>query len=363
MEPTVYQSLSSARVPPHRVVAQRAGGWAGPRLLASMARAGRLHPQSDPKVHGVEVIRDLSYAPPGSRTQSRTHRLDVYRPADATGPLPTLLYVHGGAFQSLSKDTHWMMGLGFARRGYVVVSINYRLAPRYKFPAAAQDAAQAYLWVLDHAAEFGGDPRRIVVAGESAGANLVAALTVMACFERPEDWAAKVHDAGVPPVACLPACGLLQVSDTARFHRRRPLRRFIREQIESCEHSYLHGARVGAGGVDLADPLLVLESDVPAARPLPPFFALVGTRDPLLDDTRRLEAALRARNAEVEARYYPGGAHAFHAVPLLASSRRAWSHQLAFLSRVVPPPKRVDLADVQLPRQAHDHADVDEWYL
>lgn len=359
MEPTEYRR-QAARVRAHQVVARRAGGWAGTRLLTSASRAGLLHPRSKPELHGVEVLRDLSYAAPGPRVESRTHRLDVYRPTDATSPLPTVLYIHGGAFQALSKDTHWMMGLGFARRGYLVVSINYRLAPRYKFPAAVQDVAQAYLWLLAHAAEYGGDPRRVVVAGESAGANLAAALAVMASFDRPEPWAADVFGAGIAPVACLPACGLLQVSDTERFTRRRPLRRYVAAQIESCEHAYLHGARLGPGGVDLADPLVVLESDAAAVRPIPPFFALVGTKDPLLDDTRRLETALRRRGVDVEARYYPGGAHAFHAVPLLASSRQAWRHQLAFLDRVLPRPAAPSLVDVRLPQQTH--ADVDHWF-
>ena len=60
--------------------------------------------------------------------------------------------MHGGAFQSLSKDTHWLMGLAFARRGYVVFSINYRLAPKHRFPAGLQDACTAARWVHENAA-------------------------------------------------------------------------------------------------------------------------------------------------------------------------------------------------------------------
>ncbi|MDP4013101.1 MAG: alpha/beta hydrolase [Candidatus Nanopelagicales bacterium] len=320
---------------PHQRAAQNAAGWVGDRFFRAIARAGRLHPQADPSLHGVEVIHDLSYAPPGDRENSRAHRLDVYRPTGAGEGMPTVLYIHGGAFHSLSKDTHWIMGLAYARQGYLVFVINYRVAPRHKFPAAAQDVARAFTWTVEHAADFGGDPRRVVVAGESAGANLAASLTVMACFDRPEPWAADVSATGVTPTACLPACGLLQVSDTERFTRRRSLPGFIRNQIVRCEAGYLHGARLGSGGVDLADPLLVLESNEVPTRPLPPFFALVGTRDPLLDDTRRLEAALRARGADVEAKYYPGGLHGFHAVPMLRNARRSWRDQFAFLDRVL----------------------------
>ena len=95
-----------------------------------LSRAGRLHPASNPARHGVEVERDLRYGP------AAEHILDLYRPHKHPGPWPVVFYVHGGAFQILSKDTHWLMGLAFARRGYLVVNISYRLAPRHRFPAA-----------------------------------------------------------------------------------------------------------------------------------------------------------------------------------------------------------------------------------
>ena len=91
--------------------------------------------------------------------------------------------------------------------------------------------------------------------------------------------------------------------------------------------------------LDLADPLRVIETaaGVPHedhfARPLPPFFAPVGTKDPLLDDTRRLEKALCALGVPCEARYYPGGYHAFHALVWDPSARRCWRDALAFLDR------------------------------
>ena len=81
------------------------------------------------------------------------HLLDIYRSTVHPPPWPVVLYVHGGGFRILSKDTHWLMGLIFARRGYLVFNINYRLAPRHTFPAALQDAAAAYAWVVRHAAE------------------------------------------------------------------------------------------------------------------------------------------------------------------------------------------------------------------
>jgi acetyl esterase len=357
----VYREVRRGGLPT-RHLRRRTGGWAARQLLETAARAGRWHPRSDPSLHSVEVIRNLSYAPAGPRQHSRTHQLDIYRPTDAAEPMPVVLYIHGGAFQSLSKDTHWMMSIGFARKGYLVVSINYRLAPRYKYPAALEDVARAYEWTLYHAAAYGGDPTRMIVAGESAGANLAAALTLMACFDRPEPFARDVFRTGVVPVACLPACGLLQVTDTDRYFRRRKMSRLVHDQIEGCESAYLDGAKIGPGGVELADPLVVMESPAEPVRPLPPFFALVGTRDPLLDDTRRLEKALTLRGVDVEARYYPNGPHAFHAVPVVPTARRAWADQYAFLGRVVPDAPGPDLRGVVIPEQAREFADHDQWF-
>src|SRR5688572_22721089 len=180
-----------------------------------VAKAGQLHPLAKPERHGVEVIRDLAYRDTGMIE----HRLDIYRPANATGPLPVCLYVHGGGFRILSKDSHWIMGLIFARRGYLVFNVNYRLAPRYPFPHAVEDVCHAYDWVLDHAEEWGGDLSRLVFAGESAGANLITALTIGLCYERPERFTRRPRERGVLPKAIVPACGMLEVSNTDRFRR------------------------------------------------------------------------------------------------------------------------------------------------
>jgi acetyl esterase len=102
--------------------------------------------------------------------------------------------------------------------------------------------------------------------------------------------------------------------------------------------SYLHGhPSVRSDATALADPLLAFEAAATGAinfdRAVPPFFAPVGTRDPLLDDTRRLEKALATLNAPCEARYYPGGIHAFHAMVWDPAARRCWRDALAFLDR------------------------------
>jgi acetyl esterase len=294
-----------------------------------LSRAGRLHPRSDPRRHRVEVLHDLCYGDDGCDE----HRLDVYRPTGRPGPLPVVFYVHGGAFQILSKDTHWLMGLAFARHGYLVINISYRLAPRHPYPAAIEDTCRAWMWMVREAERLGGDLSRVAVAGESAGGNLITALTLAACQRRDEPFARAVFDAGVVPRAAMPFCALLEVSRPERFVRPR-MPSWVQGMLLGTSRSYLHDAPDGRHR-DLADPLVVFEQGGPFDRPLPPFFAPVGTKDPLLDDTRRLEKALAGLKVPCEARYYPGGIHAFHALVWQPRAKHCWRDALAFLDRHV----------------------------
>lgn len=295
--------------------------------FSGLSKLGAYTPLAHPALHGVEVLRNIPYVNDGNPL----HTLDVYRPRDRRGPAPVVVYCHGGAFQFLSKDTHWLMGLLFARRGYVVFNLNYRLAPQDKFPAGLEDACRATLWVREHCAEYGGDPARMIAAGESAGGNLAAALMIATCYERPEPYARALWDSGLRFRAAVPACGMLQVTDPERFARRRRLSPFLTDRIVECSHGYLPvGARPEQ--VEMADPLLILERQAPS-RPLPPVFTFAGTADPLLDDTRRLKRALDAHGGRCEARYYRGGLHAFHALVWDPNARQAWKDKLAMLEQ------------------------------
>jgi acetyl esterase len=279
----------------------------------------------------VEVTRDVPYRVGHSKIAEH-HLLDIYRPVTRPGPWPVVLYVHGGAFSILSKDTHWLMGLVFARFGYLVVNISYRLAPRHPFPAAVEDVCAAWQWLSDNGAGLGGDLSRVAVAGESAGGNLVTALTLATCTRRREPFAQAAWETGLVPSATMPFCALLEVSRPQRFGARRPMPPWVTGMLHRTSASYLQRTDHGES-IELADPLVVLERGGPFDRPLPPFFAPVGTRDPLLDDTRRLEKALAALNVPCEARYYPGGIHAFHALVWDPAARRCWRDALAFLDR------------------------------
>jgi acetyl esterase len=192
--------------------------------------------------------------------------------------------------------------------------------------------------VRANAAAYGGDPGRIVLAGESAGANLVAALATALCWERPEPFAAHAYSVGAAPSAVVAACGVFQVSDVARLVRRKPnMSSFVQDRLYEVEAAYLRdGTPTGDPTLDLADPLVFVERASAPARTLPPFFLPVGTRDPLLPDTRRCAAALRAHGSATEAAYYRGEPHAFHAFVFLPNARRCWEDTWRFLERHAP---------------------------
>jgi acetyl esterase len=292
------------------------------------------------KAH-VQVHRNIPYLGTGRRS----HLLDVYVPQGRTGPLPVVMYVHGGAFMWCSKDTHFLFAHAWAEAGFVVFNINYRLAPRNMFPAAVQDACEALRWVGDNAARFGGDPRRLVLSGESAGANLVTALTIACCSARSEPWARALFDAQIVPRAVVAACGILQVSDARRFSARRALPGVVRRILHLLPDGYVDlSAPRREHELDFADPLRVFESGYRFERPLPGFFLPVGTADPLLDDTRRMAGALSARGVPCDVRYYAGEIHAFHAMVWRALAQQCWRDSFRFVDAQLRTPRLVRVA-------------------
>ena len=310
-------------------VRRKAGGMLVDGFFHGISRLGKLHPNARPERHGVEVERDVAYLDTGRAE----HRLDVYRPT-AGPPRSVVMYVHGGGFRILSKDTHWVMALAYARRGHLVFNVSYRLAPEHPFPAAVEDVAEAYAWIVKNAHRYGGDPSRLILAGESAGANLVTALTVASSYDRPEPFARKVRETGVRPTAVVAACGIFQLSDAGRFLRRKPtLRRFVADRIEEVAHAYVGTSYESTAAHDFADLLPFLERGEKPSYPLPPFYLPCGTGDPLLDDTRRMARALGSLGTSAVASYFPGEPHAFHALVFRPAAKRCWRETHAFVDQ------------------------------
>jgi acetyl esterase/lipase len=120
------------------------------------------------------IVRDLRYG------EHPRHRLDIHSGGDpAAGLAPVIVFVHGGGFVAGDKHTpgtprYDLVGAWAVRHGWIGVTMTHRLAPEFKWPSGAQDVAAAVAWLRANAAEHGGDPDRIIVMGNSAGAAHVA---------------------------------------------------------------------------------------------------------------------------------------------------------------------------------------------
>jgi acetyl esterase/lipase len=126
-----------------------------------------------PKDEGARrIVRDAAYA------QGPRGRIDLYtptRPAGA-GLRPVIVFLYGGSWNSGTKDGYGFVGRALAARGFLVAIPDYRLVPKVRYPAFVEDGAAAVRWVRAHAAEWGGDPARLVLVGHSAGAYNAAML-------------------------------------------------------------------------------------------------------------------------------------------------------------------------------------------
>ena len=121
----------------------------------------------------TKVTRDLAYGP------DPRNRLDLFV-REGTANAPVLVFVHGGGFVMGDKHTEGSpfysnVGEFAARMGWLGVPMTYRLAPAHKFPSGPEDLAAAVGWLRDNVAQYGGDPDKIVLSGQSAGAAHVAA--------------------------------------------------------------------------------------------------------------------------------------------------------------------------------------------
>lgn len=306
------------------------------RSVHVAAKAMYLLPSTHPQRHGVRVLHDIPYRPTGRAD----HLLDVYLPDETETPTnglrPVVMYVHGGAFCMLSKDTHRVMAMPFAKRGYVVFNINYRLGPVHTYPDPLEDAVAALLWVLDNAHKYGGDRERLVLAGESAGGNLVTALTYLATHPTDTPFGRALRARAPKIRAAVPIYGLLDLTDMERLTERAKVPAWAKTELLSAAAAYV-GRPIGEGARrhPLASPLRLFEADPPdGATPLPPFFLAVGTADLLLDDSRRLKAAVEKRGGRADLHVFPGEVHGFNAMIWRPAAKAKWRALFKFLADV-----------------------------
>jgi acetyl esterase len=217
----------------------------------------------------------------------------VYRPSLARD-LPGLVYFHGGGFVICNLDTHDRECRSLANAsGCVVISVDYRLAPEHKFPAAADDAYNATRYVAEHAAEFGVDPNRIAVGGDSAGGNLATVVALMA------------RDRGGPSLKfqllIYPVTDFDDDSPSMREYGdnhflTRPLMDWFADQyVAPADRRTAYAAPHYATDY----------------RGLPPAMVITGECDPLRDQGEAYAAKLRSAGVEVVHKRYEGMIHPF----------------------------------------------------
>lgn len=134
---------------------------------------------------GITECRNISYGSHGT-----WNLLDVYYPNGTTAPLPTIVSIHGGGYVYGSKEIYRRYGMDMARRGFAFVNFNYRLAPKWKFPTPLWDTNKVMEWICQNAARYHLDPDRIILVGDSAGAQLASQYAAIAATP---DYAAVFH--------------------------------------------------------------------------------------------------------------------------------------------------------------------------
>ena len=145
--------------------------WVWRALMAQLSPRERRRFNIDP-ITSVDYTLDVDYAGDGIRE----HRLDVIAPKEIDGSLPVYVYFHGGGWTSGDKSTLTRYCATQAAGGMVVVNVNYRMAPRHRMREMVADATAALTWIAEEIGIYGGDPRRIVLGGDSAGGQLAALL-------------------------------------------------------------------------------------------------------------------------------------------------------------------------------------------
>jgi acetyl esterase len=280
---------------------------------------------------GVEVAREklrLLKAPPEMLPDLRIEEQTVgygdltdvpvriyWPPIAAHDNLPVVVFYHGGGWCLGDLETHDPVARAHAVEAEaIVVSVDYRLAPEHPFPAGIDDSWAALRWVGEHAAELGGDPNRIAVAGDSAGGNISAVMTQLA------------RDNGGPPLVfqLLWYPSLTADLSLPSYTENADAPMLDHDVIEAFVSWYVPDA-------DISDPTALPSTLAPANATdlsgLPPAFIGTAEHDPVRDDGARYAELLRDAGVPVELSNEPTMAHGYASFALVVPAAAEATHR------------------------------------
>ena len=286
----LLQGMAKMNLPPlHTLTPTQAR-----EMMRSMAALS-----SEPEA--VANVENLKIPGPGGQIPLR-----IYTPG-GDSPFPILVFFHGGGFVLCDLDTHDNLCRSLANRACcVVVSVDYRLAPEHKFPAAVEDAYAATQWVANNAHRINGDPARIAVGGDSAGGNLATVVAVMA---RDRNGPGLIYQLLIYPPTDVSSAN----TDSHRnyedgYFLAKGDGEWFCDQYLNCEEDRLN---------PLVSPLLT-----PDLSSLPPALVITAEFDALRDGGESYAKRLKKAGVSVKCTRYKGMIHGFMSMDGLLSQAR-----------------------------------------
>ncbi|MCZ2111514.1 MAG: alpha/beta hydrolase [Dehalococcoidia bacterium] len=277
------------------------------QMMAAQAAASGVPPLNEQPADVARAGAEVSFAafnqpmPTGITITDRTIPgpageipVKLFRPEAATGTLPLLVFLHGGGWVIGSPATHQKLAAELSLgANVVVVSVDYRMAPEDPAPASLDDCVAAIRWSVEHAAELGADGSNFAIGGDSAGGNLTAA----ACL--------RLRDEGGPQakLQLLIYGAFLMDPNTESCIANAEGKILTRDSMVWFINHYL------SGGASTDDPYVAPIKGNLAG--LPPAHLIVGTLDPLLDDSRAYAAKLTEAGVPNKLSVYPDMPHVF----------------------------------------------------